>query len=730
MNKSSFAITLSGVLLAGSAGAVTILSDGGNLNAAGSWDNGLPGAGNDGLISVDGTNANTVFGFGGGAVITHSAGTITSGTLTNDGGFNFNQGDTWNMTGGEVITRYFLANNSTFNLSGGVVTLKDVAATRHMGAANGGFFNVSGSVVLDGSNASTVVQTGGTIDIAAGWTGSWTWGLHTGDDWKNLFTSRLITYDGAVIDAATFDSTFTVSDGGQTLSIIPPGPETDFLGGDMLVAGNWSNGLPLNPPVGTVATDGIFNDNAGVADWLFSLAGGAIAVSQDWHFTGNSGVSMSAGTLDVVGDILAGDESTLSFSKGVVSWGGSFEPAGTPGGKIAISGGTFTGTSTGTTSFGNVAGGTVSVSGGSVTSSIFNFAEGVGTTIRGGAVLSGESATFGALDILRGWSGSFTLTSFSGTDWETQFTTGNITVSGEVLDAAGFAQNFVVTDGGQRLSFNPATNLIGGDINSAASWSNGSPSATTEATIAVDGSNSVTVFGFGGGATINQTAGTIAAADGFNFNRGDTWNMSGGSLIARYILANGAGTTINLTGGSVILADVEGAQQMGAANGGIWNVSGSAVLDGSQATTEVQTNGSVNIASDWSGSWTWGFYTGSEWQDLFLAGLITLDNAILDLDGFRANFSVSADGTTLSRAGGAPKITEIVRNPNGTVTLTWESRPGNGTTYSVFYNSNFEIAPALWGDENDSIATGGETTTYTTSTTFNEERMFFIVRQN
>ena len=262
----------------------------------------------------------------------------------------------------------------------------------------------------------------------------------------------------------------------------------------------------------------------------------------------------------------------------------------------------------------------------------------------------------------------------------------------------------------------------------ARNWSNGLPLNPPVGTVATDGSfddgNAVADWLF------SLTAGTITAADGFNLNRGGTWNLSGGSIIARYVLANEAGTAINISGGTVALADVEGAQHMGAANGGIWNVSGSSELDGTHATLEVRTGGPLNIASDWSGSWIRGIYSGPEWQDLFLAGLITYDNTILDLDGFKANFTVSEDGTTLTRFGGGPEITKIVRNPNGTVTLTWDSRPGGDTTYTVVYNSDLSIASSLWPDEDDSISTGGTSTTCTTSRTFGDAQMFFVVIQN
>jgi len=218
LRTTTLTLVLLSVAFVGIADAATVFQ-GGNLNVAGSWDNGLPSSSNPGTIAVDGSNGTTVFNFGSGSVVDMTAGTITS---TGTNGFNITNG-TWNFSGGKIVTRYFLSNGSStvFNLSGGTIELSNVSGTQHMGAANNGTFNVSGSVVLDGTQATTVVQTGGTVDIASSWTGSWTWAPYSGNSWRNLFTGNLIELDGANIDGATFDATFLVTDGGQTLSIIP-----------------------------------------------------------------------------------------------------------------------------------------------------------------------------------------------------------------------------------------------------------------------------------------------------------------------------------------------------------------------------------------------------------------------------------------------------------------------------------------------------------------------------
>lgn len=206
-------------LLGGSAGHATAATNfvSGSINTAGNWDNGLPNQGNVGTIAANGTNASTVFGYGAGSITNLTAGTLTSGD-----GFNITSG-TWNVSGGKVITRYFLSNgsNTVINLSGGSVELGNVAGTRHMGTANGGTLKISGSVVLDGTRATTGVQTGGTIDFSSEWTGSWTWGTYSGDDWRAWFTSNPdVKVDGVNIDATSFNSTFLVSNSGKTLELV------------------------------------------------------------------------------------------------------------------------------------------------------------------------------------------------------------------------------------------------------------------------------------------------------------------------------------------------------------------------------------------------------------------------------------------------------------------------------------------------------------------------------
>jgi hypothetical protein len=68
-------------------------------------------------------------------------------------------------------------------------------------------------------------------------------------------------------------------------------------------------------------------------------------------------------------------------------------------------------------------------------------------------------------------------------------------------------------------------------------------------------------------------------------------------------------------------------------------------------------------------------------------------------------------------------------NPDGTVTLTWNSNPCE--TYTLRYSFDLSGPVATWADETDDIASGGETTTYTTGISFSSaRRVFFSVERN
>ncbi len=81
------------------------------------------------------------------------------------------------------------------------------------------------------------------------------------------------------------------------------------------------------------------------------------------------------------------------------------------------------------------------------------------------------------------------------------------------------------------------------------------------------------------------------------------------------------------------------------------------------------------------------------------------------------------------------RITDFVRNPDGTVTLTWNSHPFppgtpeiNKPTYTVFFSNDLTTPQGGWADDSDGVPSMGDSTTYTTSTRFTgaPETWFYI----
>ena len=243
--KLSLSFALCSLGLSASSFAATSLVSG-EIRQAGSWDNGLPTATNDGTISVDGTvtaNFNT------GAVrfvdttITQTAGTITG--IFNTAGA---EGLMWNLTGGTI--------NSTGNAAG--------TGGANFNANGGAIFNLTGGELIFGSdlivnNIAGGINVGGTaivstpsqfdlrlnqdnafLSIASDWTGSFVSGADaTEADWiaELVFGAgpagsagnavnplRQIDVAGTPIDDTNFSDFFLVTpdgDGGSSLTLVP-----------------------------------------------------------------------------------------------------------------------------------------------------------------------------------------------------------------------------------------------------------------------------------------------------------------------------------------------------------------------------------------------------------------------------------------------------------------------------------------------------------------------------
>lgn len=268
--------------------------NGGSVFSAASWSNGLPSVGNPGTIATNG-NFTGVFNFNQNTVGTVTV-NITGGTLTSTGS-NFYNGPTntasgwatfnWTQTGGTVDlggsggtlspnlrTTYTLAggavvatgqssriqpfNGGLFNQTGGSMSnlgyeLTDNSTVSSMrthtlsgGTATNVFrFNTAtnNTAVVDGSFTLTFSPTvslanittnnTGVINFQDTWTGSWTRDNFTAADWETIFTRTGMQYEGTQITAASFASTFTLSNAGlpgSTVSIVPVPEPASVLG--------------------------------------------------------------------------------------------------------------------------------------------------------------------------------------------------------------------------------------------------------------------------------------------------------------------------------------------------------------------------------------------------------------------------------------------------------------------------------------------------------------------
>ena len=127
-------------------------------------------------------------------------------------------------------------------------------------------------------------------------------------------------------------------------------------------------------------------------------------------------------------------------------------------------------------------------------------------------------------------------------------------------------------------------------------------------------------------------------------------------------------------------------------------------------------------------------------QDTFAIGGLRPDNTAELWDGAIDNVFVYEGILTdeemkdlrdrAAIAGEVLRITEVVRNSDNSFTLTWTSNPNAGTTYTVLFSQNLNEPLEFWGDDDDSVATEGETTTHTTGIFEAVDKLFLIVKKN
>jgi len=234
------------------------------------------------------------------------------------------------------------------------------------------------------------------------------------------------------------------------------------VNGALETAGNWDNGAPGPGNDGTVGVNATLTGNQ-TNDWLnggsVTINGGAVITAANGgfgDFTAVGGtVTVGNATINADDDVFTGDAGTLIFNAGSsANATDDFLAQGFSGGSITITGGTHTaGDRFGVT---DSNANSVSFTGGQMTAASYVFSAG-SATVGGGATLLGGS---GGLTVSRpmtintDWTGSWTVGSFSGTDWRTELIGGNWTYDGSVIDGTSFDTNFVIT-GGDTLAVIP-----------------------------------------------------------------------------------------------------------------------------------------------------------------------------------------------------------------------------------------------------------------------------------
>lgn len=204
----------------------------------------------------------------------------------------------------------------------------------------------------------------------------------------------------------------------------------------------------------------------------------------------------------------------------------------------------------------------------------------------------------------------------------------------------------------------------GGNLAVAGNWSSGLPTSVNPGEINVNGTTPGATIGFGAGSVVNFLGGNLtdpnpAATTGPAFNLvSGTWNQSGGSIVSRFFLSNGANTVYNISGGLIAVKPAVNSQ-LGIANGGTLNISGSAVLDATGAGSGFlilsgANPGVINFAPGWTGSFTAPrFRNASTPMDWF--SVITNNPSVFRYNGaplteeiLNTRFVISNNGTTLS----------------------------------------------------------------------------------
>ena len=270
---------------------------------------------------------------------------------------------------------------------------------------------------------------------------------------------------------------------------------TDFLGGDLFVEANWTNGLPAGQ-VATINSNGFQTMNQ-INPWIsgskVTVGGGAtLTLGEDLSVYGCLTFTVNDATINCNDDVFV-DNGILILNAGSVTTASDDWEANDHAGRITVNGGTHS-SGPNSENYVGAQGGSSKIGcgidfrGGTVIAGDFRFQVNSSSSIGGGAILtSASSDTFisdlsGNMNFISDWNGLWEVGSFGPGDWEYLLTdNANITFEGSPIDATSFATDFLVEDNGTTLRLASPKPIItvtyftGGNLLDANNWTNGLP---------------------------------------------------------------------------------------------------------------------------------------------------------------------------------------------------------------------------------------------------------------
>ncbi len=270
---------------------------------------------------------------------------------------------------------------------------------------------------------------------------------------------------------------------------------TYFTGGNLLVAANWTNGLPAHQ-IAVINSNGFYNGVFHNNTWLDGstviVGGGAILTLAEDLAVENSKFTVNDATINCADDFFCQGGNVILNAGSVTTANDDWE-ANHHAGRITVNGGTH---SSGPASENYVGaqgdstkiGCGIDFRGGTVIAGDFRFQINSSSSIGGGAILTSASPDTTIVDIsgkvnfVSDWNGLWEVGSFGPGDWEYLLTENtNITFEGSPIDAASFAADFLVEDNGTTLKLASPKPIItvtyftGGNLLDANNWTNGLP---------------------------------------------------------------------------------------------------------------------------------------------------------------------------------------------------------------------------------------------------------------